>query len=299
MMGRRPPAELPASPRRRSARGPLATRHEFLPKLGFALVLLFEALWFVPFLWMLVASVRASTYGGAAMASLIPDRSPTLANFAEALAAADFPRYALNTAIIAFGILAVQLVTITLAGYAFARLVFPGRRIVFYLFLLQLMLAPIVLIVPNLANIARLGLYDTLLGVMAPYFASAFGTFLMRQAFLAIPRELEDAASIDGASVLARIRHIYVPLAVPAFVAFAIVSVTAHWNEFLWPLMVINSPEKRPLTVGLAAFTRGAEGAQVWGVIAAGTLIVIAPLLAGFLMFQRRFVNSFLTSGIK
>jgi len=299
MMGRRRSAERPASPRRRSARGPLATRHELLTKLGFALALLLAALWLVPFLWMLVASVRASTSGGAAMASIIPDRWPTLANFAEALAVADFPCYALNTAIIAFGILAVQLVTITLAGYAFARLVFPGRRIVFYLFLLQLMLVPIVLIVPNLANIARLGLYDTLLGVMAPYFASAFGTFLMRQAFLAIPRELEDAASIDGASVLARIRHIYVPLAAPAFVAFAIVSVTAHWNEFLWPLMVINSPEKRSLTVGLAAFTRGAEGAQAWGVIAAGTLIVIAPLLVGFLMFQRRFVNSFVTSGIK
>ena len=117
---------------------------------------------------------------------------------------------------------------------------------------------------------------------MAPYFASAFGTFLMRQAFQSIPRELEEAALMDGASWWQLIRYIYLPMAKPGLIAFAIVSVTAHWNEFLWPLMVINSPENRPLTVGLATFTRGAEGAQAWGVIAAGTFIVIAPLLVGF-----------------
>lgn len=284
---------------RRRSEVPLATRHELTPKLGYLVAVTGALLWLVPFLWMLVASVRPHAFGGPGMASLLPDAAPTLANFAEAWASADFPLYYLNTAIIAFGILAVQLVTITLAGYAFARLAFPGKQILFYLFLLQLMLVPVVLIVPNLAMVARLGLYDTLLGVMAPYFASAFGTFLMRQAFEAIPRELEDAARVDGASVLQCIRHVYVPLSLPAFLAFAIVSVTAHWNEFLWPLMVINSPDKRPLTVGLAAFTRGQEGAQAWGVIAAGTLLVVAPLLIGFLLFQRRFVNSFVTSGIK
>lgn len=285
--------------RPRSRLGPLATRHEMAPKLGFLLVVGGAMLWLVPFLWMFVASVRPQAFGGPGMASILPDAAPTMANFAEAWASADFPRYYLNTAIIAFGVLAVQLITISLAGYAFARLTFPGKQALFYLFLLQLMLVPVVLIVPNLAMVARLGLYDTLLGVMAPYFASAFGTFLMRQTFEAIPRELEDAALVDGASILQRIRHVYVPLSLPAFLAFAIVSVTAHWNEFLWPLMVINSPDKRPLTVGLAAFTRGQEGAQAWGVIAAGTLLVVAPLLVGFLLFQRRFINSFVTSGIK
>jgi sn-glycerol 3-phosphate transport system permease protein len=278
---------------------PLATQRELTPRLGYAAVAAGAALWLMPFLWMLVASVRPQAFGGSGMASLIPDAVPTLKNFIEAWESADFPRYYLNTGMIAFGILAVQLLTITLAGYAFARMAFPGKQVLFYLFLLQLMLVPVVLIVPNLVMVARLGLYDTLAGVMAPYFASAFGTFLMRQTFEAIPRELEDAALVDGATVLQRIRHIYVPLSLPAFLAFAIVSVTAHWNEFLWPLMVINSPDKRPLTVGLAAFTLGQEGAQAWGVIAAGTLLVVAPLLIGFLLFQRRFVNSFVTSGIK
>ena len=284
--------------RRRSTR-PLATRREIVPRIGYGLVLVAAALWLVPILWMLVASVRPQSFGGPGMASLIPDAQPTFRNFIDAWEAADFPRYYLNSAIIVAGILAIQLATITLAGYAFARLAFPGKQWLFYVFLLQLMLVPVVLIVPNLSMVARLGLYDTLVGVMAPYFASAFGTFLMRQTFASIPRELEDAALVDGASVIQRIRHIYVPLALPAFLAFAVVSVTAHWNEFLWPLMVINSPDKRPLTVGLAAFTRGQEGAQAWGVIAAGTLLVVAPLLLLFLLFQRRFINSFVTSGIK
>ena len=142
------------------------------------------------------------------------------------------------------GVLAVQCVTVSLAGYAFARLRFPGRDFLFYAFLLQLMLVPPALIVPNLRTVVDLGLYDTLPGVMAPYFASAFGTFLMRQTFLALPRDFEEAAAIDGAPWWAIIWYVLLPMAKPGLVAFAIVSITAHWNEFLWPLMVINEPEQ-------------------------------------------------------
>ncbi|MGQ0686922.1 carbohydrate ABC transporter permease [Bradyrhizobium sp.] len=278
---------------------PLATRGEITPKLGFAFVVLLALVWLIPFLWMGVASLRPPSDGINAMAVLLPSLSPTLANFRDAWEIADFPLYFLNTTIICMGILLVQFVTVTLAGFAFARLAFAGKSLIFYLFLMQLMLVPVLLIVPNLTLVAKLGLYDTLTGVMMPFFASAFGTFLMRQAFEAIPRELEDAANIDGAGVLQRIRHIYVPLSLPSFSAFAIVSVTSHWNDFLWPLMVINSPHKRPLTVGLSVFTATAEGTQAWGTIAAGTLIVIAPLLVTFLIFQKRFISSFVTSGIK
>jgi sn-glycerol 3-phosphate transport system permease protein len=266
---------------------------------GRLLVVVLVLAWATPFLWMLVAAFRPERVGGAGLASLVPDYAPTLANFAEAWELADFTLYYVNTIVICAGILAVQLVTISLAGYAFARLRFPGRTLLFYLFLIQLMLVPIVLLVPNLRTVAQLGLYDTLPGVMAPYFASAFGTFLMRQAFQTVPRELEDAALTDGARWWELILYVYLPLTRPAMVAFAIVSVTAHWNEFLWPLMVINSPDRRPLTVGLAMFTLCAEGAQAWGVTAAGTLLVVAPLIIGFLLFQRRFVNSFMASGLK
>ncbi len=248
---------------------------------------------------MLVAAFRPQNFGGLDMASLWPDFTPTLANFAEALDSADFALLYLNTVIVCLGILAVQLATITLAGYAFARLRFPGRELVFYGFLLQLMLVPPILIVPNLTTVTELGLYDDLLGVMAPYFASAFGVFLMRQTFRTIPRDFEEAAIVDGATWWQLIVRVLVPLARPGMIAFGIVSVVTHWNEFLWPLMVISSPGNQTLTVGLASFTMGAESASQWGVIAAGTFLVAAPLLLAFGLFQRQFVNSFLFSGIK
>ncbi|TWS98341.1 carbohydrate ABC transporter permease [Reyranella sp. CPCC 100927] len=233
------------------------------------------------------------------MASLLPDFTPTLANFRLALESGEFGLYYVNTIIVVVGVLGVQLVTISLAGYAFARLEFPGRDVLFYVFLVQLMLVPAVLIVPNLRTTVDLGLYDTLAGVMAPYFASAFGTFLMRQTFRGIPRDFEEAAAIDGAPWWAIVWHVLLPMARPGLIAFAIVSVTAHWNEFLWPLMVINDPANHTLTIGLATFTKGAEGAKEWGVLAAGTLLVMAPLAVVFVAFQRRFVDSFVFSGIK
>ena len=269
------------------------------PALLAALLAAVAFLWAAPFLWTLVASFRPEGAGSAGMASLVPDTPQTLENFRNALESGSFGLYYLNTLIVVVGVLAVQCVTVSLAGYAFARLSFPGRDVLFYAFLLQLMLVPPALIVPNLATVVDLGLYDTLPGVMAPYFASAFGTFLMRQTFLALPRDFEEAAAIDGAPWWAIIWYVLLPMAKPGLVAFAIVSVTAHWNEFLWPLMVINDPAKHTLTIGLAAFTRGAEGGKEWGVLAAGTLLVMAPLAVVFVAFQRRFVDSFVFSGVK
>jgi sn-glycerol 3-phosphate transport system permease protein len=269
------------------------------PALLAAVVAATAFVWATPFLWTLVASFRPESFGSAGMASLLPDFTPTLANFRLALESGEFGLYYVNTAIVVVGILGVQLVTISLAGYAFARLQFPGREALFYVFLLQLMLVPPVLIVPNLRTTVDLGLYDTLAGVMAPYFASAFGTFLMRQTFRGIPRDFEEAAAIDGAPWWAIVWHVLLPMARPGLIAFAIVSVTAHWNEFLWPLMVINDPARHTLTIGLATFTKGAEGAKEWGVLAAGTLLVMAPLAFAFVAFQRRFVESFVFSGIK
>lgn len=256
-------------------------------------------IWSTPFLWMLLATFREQLVGSRDMASLWPAFTPTLTNIKEALSYADFPLLYLNTIIVCAGILAVQLVTITLAGYAFARLEFRGKTLFFYAFLLQLMLLPPVLIVPNVVTVVQLGLYDTLTGVMAPYFASAFGVFLMRQTFRTIPKDFEEAAIIDGANWWQLLRHVLVPLAKPGLIAFSIVSVTSHWNEFLWPLMVTSDPNKAVLTVGLASFTQGAERAAAWGVVAAGTFLVAAPLIAAFALFQRQFVNSFLFSGVK
>jgi sn-glycerol 3-phosphate transport system permease protein len=254
-------------------------------------------LWAVPFAWMAVASLRPGV--PVDIASLTPAGPFGFGNFVEAWKSGSFPLWYLNTLIMCGGILLVQLVTISMAGYAFARLSFPGRDLLFSAFLLQLLLIPPLLIVPNLATLVSLHLYDTLLGIMAPYFASAFGVFLMRQTFRAIPRDYEEAAMLDGASIAALIRHVLLPLARPGLVAFAIVSLTAHWNEFLWPLMAVSSPRNQVLTVGLASFASGAEAGSAWGIVAAGTFLVAAPLLILFLIFQRRFVSSFVLSGIK
>ena len=254
-------------------------------------------LWAVPFAWMAVASLRPGVPPD--IASLTPAGPFSPQNFADAWASGSFPLWYLNTITVCSCILAVQLVTATAAGYAFARLEFPGRDWIFAGFLLQLLLPPALLIAPNLATLGSLHIYDSLVGIMAPYFASAFGVFLMRQTFRTIPRDYEEAAMLEGASIPVLIRHVLVPLAQPGLVAFAIVSVSAHWNEFLWPLIATSSPRNQVLTVGLASFASGTEAGSAWGIVAAGAFLVAGPLLLLFLIFQRRFVSSFAFSGIK
>lgn len=256
-------------------------------------------LWAAPILWMVIAALRPANFGALDMASLVPSTAPSLVQFDYAFLDGDWAVWFANSLILVLGTLAVQLVTISLAGYAFARARFPGKEVLFYVFLLQLMIAPPVLIVPNLTTLVQLGLYDTLIGVMAPYWGSAFGTFLMRQTFRSIPPDFEEAARIDGANWAQILWHVLLPLARPGLVAFSIVSVVFHWNEYLWPLMVLNDPDNMVLTVGLVSFALGAEGASDWGLIAAGTLLVVAPLAIAFTAFQRQFVNSFMSTGIK
>jgi len=136
------------------------------------------------------------------------------------------------------------------------------------------------------------------LGIGLPYMASAFGIFLLRQAFKSTPKELEDAARLEGCGTLGVLWRVYVPLARPTYLAYGLVSISHHWNNFLWPLIVTNSVETRPLTVGLGVFGAPESGVN-WSVISAATLLSVAPLLAAFLLFQRQFVQSFMTAGIK
>ncbi len=222
----------------------------------------------------------------------------TLDNFARAWAAAPFGRYFVNTALLVTMILACQLVLSTLAAYAFARFEFPLKRLLFALVLVQLMVMPDVLLLENYKTMSRLGTVDTLLAIGLPYFASAFAIFLLRQTFMGVPRELDEAARVEGASPLQVLWRVYVPLARPVYVAFALVSVSYHWNNFLWPLVITNSVGSRPLTVGLQVFSSTDQGID-WSIITAATLMSAAPLLVAFLLFQRQFVQSFMRAGIK
>jgi sn-glycerol 3-phosphate transport system permease protein len=222
----------------------------------------------------------------------------TLDNFSRAWVAAPFARYFLNTFVLVTMILACQLVLGTLAAYAFARYDFWGRDVAFALVLAQLMIMPDVLIVENYRTMGRLGILDSIPAIALPYVASAFGIFLLRQTFKTVPKELDDAARVEGASALQTLLKVYVPLARPIYVAYGLVSVSFHWNNFLWPLIVTNSVEARPLTVGLQVFSSSDQGID-WSVICAATLMTSAPLLLGFLLFQRQFVQSFMRAGIR
>jgi sn-glycerol 3-phosphate transport system permease protein len=170
-------------------------------------------------------------------------------------------------------------------------LTFSGGDLIFYLSLVQIALAAPILIVPNTVTLVWMGLYDSLLGAMAPYFASAFGIFLMR------PRFRRGSHRRRRRSQL--IRLVLVPLARPGLIVYSIISPTGHWNEFLWPLMITDSPDNMVLTVGLSSFVRSDEQAADWGLMAAATLLVAAPLLIAFVLFQRQFVNSFVFSGVR
>jgi sn-glycerol 3-phosphate transport system permease protein len=258
------------------------------------------AAWLLGILWALPLGYAVWTAFHPAEYStrFTPGAPLTLENFAKAWAAAPFARYLVNTTLLVAMILVVQLVLCTLAAYAFARFAFAGRALAFLLVLVQLMIMPDVLIVENYRTMSRLGLLDTLAGIGLPYMASAFGIFLLRQTFKTVPKELDEAARVEGAGPLEVLWRVYVPLAKPVYIAFALVSVSYHWNNFLWPLIVTNSVTTRPLTVGLQVFASVDQGID-WSIITAATLMTSAPLLLAFLLFQRQFVQSFMRAGIR
>jgi len=258
------------------------------------------ASWFLAFLWAAPLLYAAwAAFHPTDFVSRFDLTAPlTLNNFRNAWKAAPFYRYFLNTFLLVSMTLAGQMVLCTLAAYAFARFEFPGKNIAFILMLIQIMIMPDVLIVENYRTTSTLGLVDTILGIGLPYMASAFGIFLLRQAFKQVPRELEDAARVEGAGPITILMKVYIPLARPTYLAYGLVSVSYHWNNFLWPVIITNSTNTRPLTVGLSLFGAPESGVD-FSVISAGTLIAVAPLLIAFLLFQRQFVQSFMRSGIR
>jgi sn-glycerol 3-phosphate transport system permease protein len=255
---------------------------------------LLGVLWILPLAYATWTAFHPKEYS----ARFVLTAPLTLQNFVEAWQAAPFARYLVNTVVLVTVILAAQLVLCTLAAYAFARFRFAGRDAAFLLVLVQLMIMPDVLIVENYRTMSRFGVLDTIVAIGLPYMASAFGIFLLRQTFKMVPKELDEAARVEGAGVLGTLWKVYVPLARPVYVAYALVSVSYHWNNFLWPLIVTNSVTSRPLTVGLQVFASTDQGVD-WSIITAATLLTSGPLLVAFLLFQRQFVQSFMRAGIR
>jgi sn-glycerol 3-phosphate transport system permease protein len=255
-------------------------------------------LWSMPLIWSIIASLRppgepfarGQVWFGSGL---------SIANYIRAFDLAPFAMYFRNTILLVTLILSVQLITSSLAGFAFAFYRFRGQRILFTIILTQMMIPTVALLVPNFETIRVLGLYDTILAMAMPFWGSAFGTFLLRQAFLGIPRDYGDAAMVDGCNWARTLWHVYLPMAVPSVIAFSISSVNWHWNNLLWPLIISQSDSVRPLTAGLARFTQLGEIGAQWGLMSAATLIVGFPLLALFVVFQKRFIEGFMNSGLK
>lgn len=256
--------------------------------------------WLLAFIWVLplLYAFWAAFHGTGSSARFDLTAPWTWDNFSRVLDVAPFGRYFFNTFLLVTLILICQFVICTMAAYAFVCFPFRGSNILFMLVLVQLMIMPEVLLVENYKTVSSMGLLDTTLAMGLPYLASAFGIFLFRQNFKSVPKELEEAARLEGANPVQILLRVFVPLAKPTYIAYGLVTVSYHWNNFLWPLVVTNSVETRPITVGLQVFATVEQGVD-WSLVTAATLLSVAPLLIAFLLFQRQFVQSFMRAGIR
>lgn len=254
-------------------------------------------LWMSPLIWIVLTSLKTKAEVFDPEAGFLP-QALNFANYPATLAVAPFGTYLINSIIVTGSILAAQLVTITLAAYAFARLEFPLKRLLFSLFLLQVMFPIYAIFLTNFITLREFGLINTLPAMIVPFVASGYGTFMLRQSFRQMPQELSDAARLDGCGHFGILWHVFLPLVQPTLIAFGIISVVTHWNDYMWPLLVTNSDSVRTLPIGLGLLAKSDSGAD-WTRLMAGTVIVVSPLLLAFVIFQRRFIDSFMHTGVK
>jgi multiple sugar transport system permease protein len=267
---------------------PFSGWHFFL--LPLALVMMF------PLVWMVATSIETPAVAGRFPPVLIP-HTFDWHNYPNAFRTAPFGRWFLNTTVVTLTIVFFDLVLASLAGYAFARLRFFGKEVLFIVFLATLMVPFQVTMIPTFLIVRTLHLVDTLGGLIVPNLGSVFGIFMLRQFFRTLPVELEEAARIDGASRLGVLFKIVLPLSIPALVTLALIDFLWYWNDFLWPLIVIRSPQSMTLQLGLSTF-QGAHSTD-WTLLMAGTVMSQIPMLVLFFGAQRYFVRSIAFSGLK
>jgi multiple sugar transport system permease protein len=282
-----PPVPAQQAPGRRP-RLPFSPWHLFLAPVA--------AVMLVPLVWMVIVSLETEQQAQSFPPVLIPS-GLHFSNYPAAWNAEPFGNFFLNSALYAGAATIGNLVFCSLAGYAFARIRFFGSNVLFVVFLATLMVPFQVLLIPTFLIVKDMGLIDSVGGLIMPNLCSAFGVFMLRQFFRTLPIELEEAARIDGTSRLGILVKIVLPLSMPALATLAIIQFVWSWNDFLWPLIIINTTTHAPIQLGLTTL-QGAHNTQ-WNLLMAGTVMSLIPMLALFLLAQRWFIRSVAFTGIK
>jgi multiple sugar transport system permease protein len=272
-------------------------RRRWLPFSGWHLLLMPTALLFaLPLVWMILTSFMPDSDINTFPPRFLPSRI-SFAGYSGLFTDSDIVRWLINSAIVSTVAVISHLVLCSLAGYGFARLRFAGRTLTFFLIVATIMVPIQLLMIPTFIMFSRIGVIDSLPAVIIPWLASAFGIFLMRQFFLALPVELEDAARLDGCNRLQVFSRIVLPLAKPALATLAIFTLLGAWNDLIWPLIAISNEHWYTVQLGLANF-QGTRRTQ-WQLLMAGNVVATLPLLIGFIAAQRHFVATMTFTGVK
>ena len=267
---------------------PFSPRHVVLMPLAAVMLL--------PLAWMLVTSIETLAESRHFPPTIVPS-GIHWENYPHALDSAPFGRFFANSLVVTLASVAGNLVFCSLAGYAFARLRFFGRDVIFIVLLATLMVPFQVTMIPTFLIVQHLGLVNSLGALIAPNLVTPFGIFLLRQFFRTLPIDLEEAARIDGCSRLGVLFRVVLPLSMPALATLGIVTFLWTWNDFLWPLIAISSTDQSTVQLGLASF-QGAHQTR-WTLLMAGNVVALAPMLLVFVFAQRWFVQSIAATGVK
>ena len=250
-----------------------------------------------PFLWMISTSLQTLEETMRFPPTMIPD-IPQWINFVEAMTSGPFLTYAKNSFVVTTSIIIIQLLVMIPAAYAFAKYNFTGKNLLFGLVLISFMIPGQITFIPIYLMMADWGLIHTLLPQILPFMTNAFGIFLLRQYFMQIPEEIIEAARLDNANEFKIMWKVMVPMSKPALATVALFSFVSHWNDYFWPLVMTDSNEVRPLTLGISML-RETEGISNWHIIMAGNVVLVIPILIVYLFCSKQIVKAFVYSGIK
>ena len=281
-------------------RQPLTARQVLLKALGYGVLIVVALTMVVPFMWMVTTSLKSPGTEFSYPPQIIPNEF----NFSQYQRLFDnlpFARYFLNTVIVTLATVVGQLIVCSMAAYGFARLNFMGRDTVFVLYLMTMMIPFQITLIPLYLIITQLGWVNTYQGLIVPGISSAFGIFLLRQSFLNIPRDYQDAARIDGANEFTIFTRVFLPLNGPTLATLGVFAFMGTWTDLLWPLLIARSEQLRTLELGLAYFNArpNAFVQPNWPLLMAGAVVVMVPVLIVYIIAQRYFVQGISLSGVK